>query len=84
MFSASSVIPKCLPSSSKPFKLTFGVGRPDELPTAEDVSKVYIDLIEDTAMVKMSTFQYAFEIVAIFCIIIVTFVLFPNLISERW
>lgn len=47
----SSVIPEFLPASSKPFRLTFGVGRPDELPTADDVSKVYIDLIEGTATV---------------------------------
>ena len=50
----SSAIPEFLPDSSKPFRLTFGVGRPDELPTADDVSKVYIDLIEGTATVILN------------------------------
>ncbi len=47
----SSAIPDFLPASSKPFRLTFGVGRPDELPTADGAAKVYIDLTEAAANV---------------------------------
>lgn len=47
----SSVIPGYMPPSSKPFRLTFGIGIPDELPTVAAATKVYIDLVEGTATV---------------------------------
>ena len=47
----SSAIPEYMPPSSKPFRLTFGIGIPDELPTVAGATKVYIDLVEGTATV---------------------------------
>lgn len=47
----SSVIPEFLPASSKPFRLTFGIGIPDELPITDGAAKVYIDLTEAAANV---------------------------------
>lgn len=44
----TSVIPDYLPCSSKPFRLTFGIGTPDDLPTANDAVKVYLELTNGT------------------------------------
>lgn len=44
----ASVIAGNLPSGTKPFRLTFGIGTPEELPIAEDAVTVYIDLTDGT------------------------------------
>lgn len=44
----SSVIPEYLPSSSKPFRLTSGVGIAEDLPTSNTATEVYVDLTEGT------------------------------------
>lgn len=44
----SSAIPEFLPASSKPFRLTFGVGIAENLPTSTTAAEVYVDLTEGT------------------------------------
>lgn len=62
----SSVIPAHIPPSPKPFRLTFGIGIPDELPTADGAAKVYIDVVEGVASVisNPDTEKDYFKIVA--------------------
>lgn len=61
-----SVIAEYLPHSSKPFRLTFGIGIPDELPIVDGSSKAYIDLMEGVATVitDPDTEKNYFKIVA--------------------
>ena len=44
----TSVVPENLPAGTKPFRLTYGTGTPEELPTAQDAGKVYIELTNGT------------------------------------
>ena len=44
----SSVIPDNLPAGTKPFRLTYGTGTPDNLPIAQNAVKVYIELTNGT------------------------------------
>lgn len=44
----SSVVPDNLPTGTKPFRLTYGAGRSEELPIAQDAVKVYIELTNGT------------------------------------
>lgn len=62
----NSVIPENLPSGEKPFRLTFGIGIPEELPIADNAVAAYIDLT-DGAVNEISQFnaeQDYFTIVA--------------------
>ena len=42
----TSVITENLPAGSKPFRMTYGVGIPDDVPVAGNTVRVYIDLSE--------------------------------------
>ena len=44
----TSVVPENLPAGTKPFRLTYGTGTPEELPIAQDATKVYIELTNGT------------------------------------
>ncbi len=44
----TSVVPENLPAGTKPFRLTYGTGTPEELPTAQDAGKVYVELTNGT------------------------------------
>jgi len=44
----ASVVPDNLPFGTKPFRLTYGTGIPEELPIAQDAVNVYIELTNGT------------------------------------
>lgn len=44
----SSVITENLPASTKPFRMTYGIGIAEDLPTSNTAVEVYVDLTEGT------------------------------------
>lgn len=62
----NSVIPENLPSGEKPFRLTFGIGIPEELPIADNAVTAYIDLADGAVneISQLNAEQDYFTIVA--------------------